>query len=471
MGEKVMTVQEINELFEGLCMEDAEDYQKLKEQNIKLKKLCEVLNEIFENTPDGIYITDGNAFGARANKGFERLSGMSLDEWMGRDHRELVKEGILSESASVRALKEHRVITVLQEYGPSHAVVMNTCYPVYDADGDAMMTVASIRDLTELNHLKESLALEKDLRDKIEKELEDLKCKVIDDNEMIVHDERMREVLYVANKVAMVESTVMITGETGVGKEEVAKYIHRKSSRREKPFVTINCGAIPKNLVESELFGYEKGAFTGAVSTGKAGLLEVANNGTVFLDEIGELQIDMQVKLLRAIQEKTITRLGGTKPIQLNLRFISATNRDLHEMIKEKTFREDLYYRLGVIPLNVPALRQRPDDIIPLANKFLEDINKMYGYQKRFSNTVYKALYDYKWPGNVRELKNLVERAAVISEGNLIVLDDFPIVQDMDYKSSIQIGLKERLERIEYRYIAEAYEMFHSVRKCSCAIK
>lgn len=465
-----MTVQEINELFSILESKESEeetDITKLKEQNKKLKNLCIVLNDIFENNPDGIYITDGNAVGARANKGFERLSGMSLDEWMGKDHHQLEKEGILSISASVRALKEHEVITVLQEYSPSKAVVMNTCYPVFDEQNQPVMTVASIRDLTELNQLKEKLAEEKALRNKIERELEDLKSKVVDDSEMIVHDKHMVDLLYMANKVAKVDSTVLITGETGVGKEEVARYIHQKSPRADEPFIVINCGAIPANLVESELFGYEKGAFTGASSSGKAGLLEVANNGTLFLDEIGELPLNVQVKLLRAIQQKVITRIGGTKNISLNIRIISATNRDLKEMISKNQFREDLYYRLSVIPLEIPPLRMRMNDIIPLADKFLKDLNEMYGYNKSFSSAIYRAICDYQWPGNVRELKNLVERAVVTSENDLITIEDFPIHVSRISTSDEKVCLKEVLEKIEYGYIVEAYEKFQSVRKAA----
>lgn len=277
-----------------------------------------------------------------------------------------------------------------------------------------------------------------------------------------------------SSRVALVDSTVLITGETGVGKEEVAKYIHKHSARSKKPFIAVNCGAIPENLVESELFGYEKGSFTGARQEGKMGLLEVADQGTVFLDEVGELPLEIQVKLLRALETRTVTRIGGSQPIPIDIRVISATNRNLLEMVKEHQFREDLYYRLRVVPIHVPALRDRTDDIIPLAKLFLAQYNKKYGLNKDLSHMAYRVLLQYEWPENVRELKNVIERVIVMSDGETITAEELPMYQESlwgFYENNGDLPLKERLEKAEYMYMVDAYRKYKSVRKAAAALQ
>lgn len=220
------------------------------------------------------------------------------------------------------------------------------------------------------------------------------------------------EIISLSKRVAPLDTTVILLGETGVGKEVFAKYIYQNSSRNDKPFIKVNCGAIPANLVESELFGYEKGAFTGADRNGKMGLFEVADTGTIFLDEVGELPLDMQVKLLRVLQEQEFERIGGRKPVKADVWVLAATNRNLEEMVRQKAFREDLYYRLMIFPIHIPPLRERPADIIPLASLFLSQLNKKYNFKKYFSLISITMMKDYNWPGNIRELRNIVERAA-----------------------------------------------------------
>lgn len=227
-----------------------------------------------------------------------------------------------------------------------------------------------------------------------------------------------------ALKAAVTNASVMIMGESGVGKEVFANYIHANSKRNNQPFVAINMAAIPENLIESELFGYEKGAFTDA-SSAKIGLFELANNGTLFLDEIAEMPINLQPKILRALQEREITRLGGTKSIKIDIRVISATNADLQNAIKNGNFREDLYYRLNTIPLNIPPLRERKDEILPIANSVLEKVSKEYELgAKSFDKTAINELLSYAYPGNIRELVSIVERAVILSENETIGVDD-----------------------------------------------
>jgi transcriptional regulator with PAS, ATPase and Fis domain len=265
------------------------------------------------------------------------------------------------------------------------------------------------------------------------------------------------------------DTTVLLLGETGVGKEVFAKYLHKEGMRKDKPFIKINCGAIPPELMESEFFGYKKGAFTGADRSGKAGYFEVADGGTLFLDEIGELPLSMQVKLLRVLQEKEIMRVGSTLAVPVDVRIIAATNRELDKMVEKGTFREDLYYRLMVYPVRVPPLRERPDDIGSLAKHFVSELNRKYGDQKRFANLSLDLLIAYRWPGNIRELKNVVERAFIISNGEVIYPENLSIFGNRDSKlfEEREVGiqnLQDYLRKLEYEYIEAAYKKYGNVR-------
>ncbi len=242
---------------------------------------------------------------------------------------------------------------------------------------------------------------------------------------------------------------------------------------KNKPFIKVNCGAIPANLVESELFGYEKGAFTGADKNGKMGLFELANTGTIFLDEVGELPLDMQVKLLRVLQEQEFERIGGRKPVKVDVRVLAATNRDLEEMVKQKTFRQDLYYRLMIFPVHIPPLRERPDDILPLAQLFLQTLNRKYDFKKYLSPLSVKMMQDYSWPGNIRELRNIIERAVIISNEDEIgpdALHLFTVEDRPETKSRVLDpvkDLKTAMEELELEYINHAYEKYGNVREAA----
>ncbi|MGM0466966.1 MAG: sigma-54-dependent transcriptional regulator, partial [Acidobacteriota bacterium] len=243
---------------------------------------------------------------------------------------------------------------------------------------------------------------------------------------MIGHSKPMQEIFGLIEKISGTDSTVLITGESGTGKEMAAKAVHFHGKRKDKPFITVNCGALPENLLESELFGHVKGAFTGAVAH-KKGMFQVADHGTLFLDEIGEMSPPTQVKVLRAIQEKTIRRVGGTEEIPVDVRIISATNQDLKEKLKQGTFREDLFYRLNVITLNMPPLRERKEDIPPLVNHFLKKHCEKTGIQiKRIAPEVFSVFESYPWPGNIREVENIIERIVAIEERETITKKSLP---------------------------------------------
>jgi len=267
------------------------------------------------------------------------------------------------------------------------------------------------------------------------RELEFEKSSYWSEYKLVGESEHTRNVLELIDKIADSDASVLITGENGVGKEVVARLIHLKSSRRWEPFVDINCAAIPETLIESELFGYERGAFTGAISS-KKGKIESANGGTLFLDEIAEMPLSLQSKLLRVLQEKFVYRLGSNKGVQVDVRFIFSTNRDLKTLVKDGKFREDLYYRINVIPIHILPLRERKEDIIPIAVYYLNAFSTKYGKKgMEFSDEVKEVFLRYSWPGNVRELRNIVERLVIMSKGGRITLDEV-----REYTSEILVG-------------------------------
>lgn len=424
------------------------------------------LEAVIEYSFDGIYITDGDANTMIVNHAYEQITGLKKEEVLGKNMKDLEKQGLISKSGSLRAIGERRTVTLLQEFQTGKKAMI-TSSPVFNEAGEVDMVVTNVRDLTEIYHLKEKVEEKEQEEEKLRRSLEHEQQQLKDEN-MIAQDRNTLQAIVLAGKVAPLDATVMLLGETGVGKEVFAKYIYQNSSRKDENFIRVNCGAIPENLIESELFGYEKGAFTGANKNGKMGLFELADKGTIFLDEIGELPISMQVKLLRAIQEQEIERIGGTKPIRIDVRIIAATNRNLEEMMSEGTFREDLYYRLMVFPIQIPPLRKRRADITPLAQFFLEQFNKKYNFHKKFSESSLYIFNDYSWPGNIRELKNIVERATIICSGDLIEPEFLPIGETESYRTKTTrrpvTDLQKTLMEIEAGYMEDAYEQWGNVR-------
>lgn len=315
-----------------------------------------------------------------------------------------------------------------------------------------------------------------------DKELQIMKENLFNISGMSIESNSMMGVLRNSSKISKTDITALILGETGVGKEGIAKYIHYNSKRKDNAFITINCGAIPENLIESELFGYEPGAFTGANKGGKIGLFQLADGGTIFLDEVGELPLTTQVKLLRVLQEKQIEKVGGVESISVDIRIIAATNKDLKKLIDMKLFREDLYYRLSVFPIVIPPLRERKEDIKLLIDYFTNEINEKYNTKCNFSENALECLYNYEWPGNVRELKNIVERQIIMNESNIIYkrnldqeIKNTKIEQDymlsMNNYSIKGYSLKEIIDKIEIEIIEDALERYGNVRTAAKALQ
>lgn len=370
---------------------------------------------VLENSYDGIYITDKNSITIYVNKAYENLTGHKRSEYVGKHMDDLIKAGIMKVHITRDVIASKKSVTTREELISGKNVLI-TGNPIFNNNNEIIAVVTNVRDISEIISLEKKERLAKEVISRYQKQFFDASTM----KNIVCESANTISVFNFAAKVAPKDSTVLLTGETGVGKEVVAKYIHYNSLRKDNNYIKINCGAIPENLLESELFGYVGGAFTGADPNGKPGLFELADNGTLFLDEIGELPLNLQSSLLRVLQDGEVTRVGSTKTRRVSVRIIAATNRNLKQMIEEKTFREDLYYRLNVISINIPPLRERRDDIPPLAELFIERLNKKYNTKKQVSDTFLLELMSMSWPGNVRELSNFVERQYILSESDIL---------------------------------------------------
>lgn len=370
---------------------------------------------VLENSYDGIYITDKNSITIYVNKAYENLTGHKRSEYVGKHMDDLIKAGIMKVHITRDVIASKKSVTTREELISGKNVLI-TGNPIFNNSNEIIAVVTNVRDISKIISLEKKERLAKEVISRYKKQFFDTSTM----RNIVCESANTISVFNFAAKVAPKDSTVLLTGETGVGKEVVAKYIHYNSLRKDNNYIKINCGAIPENLLESELFGYVGGAFTGADPNGKPGLFELADNGTLFLDEIGELPLNLQSSLLRVLQDGEVTRVGSTKTRKVAVRIIAATNRNLKQMIQEKTFREDLYYRLNVISINIPPLRERRDDIPPLAELFIERLNKKYNTKKQVSDTFLLELMSMSWPGNVRELSNFVERQYILSESDIL---------------------------------------------------
>ncbi|WP_066506739.1 sigma 54-interacting transcriptional regulator [Abyssisolibacter fermentans] len=451
----------------------------LRELSTKLNEITtlkEELETIIESSYDGMMVTDGEGKILKINKAWKRIIGFNENK---DNVLDMENNNIIFPSGTLLVLKEKRRLSFIQNTLNARQHLA-TATPIFDENGVITRVVTNIRDIEELNKLRDQLYETKKLQKYFSngKDRQESNLDIVGNNNLVANSIEFGRILQTASKVACVDSTILVLGESGVGKEVIAKFIHGLSNRKNKSMVKINCGAIPESLIESELFGYETGAFTGASKRGKPGLIEVADEGTLFLDEIGDLPLNIQVKLLRVIQEKTLTRIGGTKEININVRIIAATNKDLFKMVQESTFRSDLYYRLNVVPINIPPLRDRIDDILPLCYHFLNIYNNKYSCNKNFTSHAEDALKNYCWPGNVRELENLIERLVVTARSDVIDRDDLPAFlfanSSCEY-SKIEVNgivpLKEATEQVEKMLIEKAYKKYRTTYEIAQALK
>ena len=432
---------------------DQSELEMVQRQLEEMKQLNDEFSSLVDNSHDGVLITDNRKI-IRVNPSFSRITSLAPSIVEGKDVAELD----LSEHICMAAVKEvfHYVLErgsslTLRRKLRSQNEIFVTGTPVFDREGRVARVVMNIRDVTELESLEEQI---KRLSAAYMDNANSCQASLVPG--FVAESPEIKKVLDLVMRISRVDSTVLLMGESGVGKDMLASMIHRLSKRHDQPFIAVNCGAIPEHLLESELFGYEKGAFSGADKAGKPGLFEEANGGTIFLDEVAELPLALQVKLLKVLQEQQCRRLGSVKTLNLDVRIVAATNRDLKAMVADGLFREDLFYRLYVVPIEVPPLRERREDILPLALHELKACNQKYGVTKTLGQELLGVLERYDWPGNVRELHNLVERMVVTADTEVLQPRHLPeSLQPAEREARPSFNLPEGLSLREARDLLE----------------
>ncbi|MET3287694.1 UNVERIFIED_CONTAM: PAS domain S-box-containing protein [Brevibacillus sp. OAP136] len=422
-------------------------------------------DNLLELISDGIIITDHQGVIVKVNKAYERMLSIKAVDLVGRNMSDLKREGFLEESSSLKVIETKHPVTLIQEHFGKDLIV--TGMPMFNEQNELILVINCVRDITELNQLKRSMQQIEQINHSYFEQLTYLRQREIHLDGLVAHSQSMREVLTNALKVAAVDSPVMLRGESGVGKEVIAKFIHQNSRRNGEAFIKVNCGAIPEKLMESEFFGYESGAFTGAGKGGKPGVFELANKGTLFLDEVGDMSLDLQVKLLRVLEEKEFRRIGGVKTIQTDVRIIAATHQHLEEMVAQKQFRQDLYYRLQVYPISIPPLRERKEDIPFLVDSFARKYEEKHPVPLHIDPVVKQLLCRCDWPGNIRELFNMLERLAITSNNGEILPDHLPLEMYRPVGSTLPRNFLEEVEMFEYQGLKQALVIHKTTRKAA----
>ncbi|ARK29812.1 sigma-54 interaction domain-containing protein [Halalkalibacter krulwichiae] len=430
------------------------------------KELRLELDTIINTSNNNITITDENGIILRSNREHWKMYDIEEGSYIGTSIYELEKKGILSPSINALVLKEKKVVQVLQHTKSGH-VIMSTGYPVFNKEGQLIRAISYSQDQTEIYRLQEQY---EQLQSKVagfQAEVEELRGKEASQHPILFRSSKMKQIITTIQRVAKSDATILFLGASGVGKSTLARYIHDRSERHKEPFIEVNCSTIPETLFESEMFGYEPGSFTGAHKSGRKGLIEQADQGTLFLDEIGELPLSIQVKLLKVLQEKKMTRVGGKVEHLVNFRLITATNQPLKEMVDEGKFRLDLYYRLNVIPISIPPLHERQDDIVILLQHYLQIMNEKHHSTKKLHPSTYHQLVQYKWPGNVREMENILERLVLTIEDPIIRPEHLPLELQSNIKETVESShyeqdmvekksLKEAVEEVEIQMLSRA---------------
>ena len=388
-------------------------------------KSCQTLNRelkaIFESSSDGIWVCDGSGKVISINSASERLNGVERRHIIGKHVSDIMGEGLFDRSVTLEVLETLRPVSLIQSIHKTSKSLLVTGTPVLDAAGNLSMVVVNERDITQLNLIRDQLEQSRMVSEKYREELAELSVLELEKQDIIAENPSMRKVITAAFKLANLDaSNILVLGESGTGKGLLAKFIHKNGKRCKKPFVQINCAALPESLLEAELFGYERGAFTGARTGGKAGLFELAQEGTLFLDEIGDLPLYLQAKLLKYLDDFQVLRLGSLKPIKVDCAVIAATNQDLEKLVAKGRFRGDLYYRLNTFTIRIPPLRERSEDIFELVHYFLQKYNRSLGVKKKISPAAFDLLLSYSFPGNVRELQSMIKRVVFLSDKDVL---------------------------------------------------
>lgn len=436
------------------------------ESKLKLYEL--ELDAILSASKDNIVITDGEGIVLKASPNCLEVYGVNYQDILGKTVFDLEKENIFSPSITIKVLKEKKELQIMQ-LTKANRTVLATGMPVFDEDGSIVRVISFSYDLTEIEELKENFDQLQMRMGQFETQYEELRYKGENEEGIVLKSKAIRRIWKLVQRISKSEATVVFLGESGVGKTVFARALHNWSERLHENFIEVDCSSIPDSLFESEMFGFEAGSFTGAHKRGKQGLIELSEGGTLFLDEIGELPLVVQSKLLKVLQEKMVTRVGGLKPRKINFRLIASTNQNLEEMVKKGQFRQDLYYRLNVIPIEIPPLRERKEDIAILIQHYVKEFNEKYGTKKHLVPLVTEQLVAYNWPGNVRELKNMIERIMLTSDQNAVNSSNLPLAVQQKFEETTQelfdstinsdehMSFKESIVNLEKRWLKRAY--------------
>ena len=434
------------------------------------RMLGEYIEQLCDTFRDAICVTDQMGVVVLVNRRHTELTGIPREKMLGRQTRDLVQNGIVDVVLNPQVVETGQKFSSVQNVYNGRTLLLDG-HPVKDDAGRVVYVVTVIRDVTALTELREEITTQRELLETFQ----NLNAEGLTGEQYpkVVRSRVMQRLYAKAANIADTDATVLLLGETGVGKDIVARYIHASSSRANGPFVKVDCGSIPENLIETELFGYVPGSFSGASKHGKAGLVEAASGGTLFLDEIGELPMPMQSRLLRVLQDWEVLRVGATSPKKIDVRAIAATNKELENEVAKGTFRADLYYRLKVAVLRIPPLRARRADILPLARSFLDYYCRRYRKRVCFSGEAEAALEEHSWPGNVRELENLVQGLVVTNREGIIDVRDMSGIHprgsdargkgDRELPSLTGCSLKTVLKDVEKSLLQEGLRQYGSI--------
>ena len=439
-------------------------------------KLSRQLDAIFKGTSDGLWVHDSDGTVLNINTVSEMINGIKARDVIGKSIYELIEEGVFEGVVTPEILRTKRQFSTLSYVKKTQKKVLVTGTPILDEDGNVSLIVSNERDLSHWNAVKADLEQSRKVAEKYKDEFEELSLLESGQTGIVAESREMKQVLRIGMKLArMGASNILIQGESGTGKGLLAKFIHDNGQRRTKPFIQINCAALPESLLEAELFGYEKGAFTGAREQGKLGLFELAHEGTLFLDEIGDLPLGVQAKLLKYLDDQEILPLGAIQRKKVDCTVIAATNRDIARLTEQKRFRQDLFFRLNTFRVQIPPLRQRPVDVIRMSEHFLENCNKEFQVQRSISPEALVKLQAYPFPGNVRELQNIVKNAVVLSESDMldeILVDNMAFSQikmAADEKpisgTRYPMRLGEKIASVEKEILLDACTRFKTTRR------
>ena len=437
--------------------------------------LAEYIEQLCDIFRDAICVTDRNGLVVMVNKRHAELTGIPKHEILGKCIHHMVQDGIFDVVLNPRIVQTGEKVSSVQNISNGRTLLLDG-HPVKNAQGSVTYVVTVLRDITALQELREEVTAQKELLETFQSL--NYGASTEEQYPLVLQSRAMQRLYAESSGIADTDATVLLLGETGVGKDMVARYLHRQSRRANGPFIKVDCGSIPENLIETELFGYVAGSFSGASKHGKAGLVEAAAQGTLFLDEIGELPMTMQSRLLRLLQDWEVLRVGATSPKKVDVRVVAATNKELEKEVAKGNFRADLYYRIKVAVLNIPALRSRKADILPLAQSFLKYYGKKYGKKMRFSADVEQVLQNYAWPGNVRELENLIQGLVVTRKQELIEIQHLSgisaanlhnngVAQESSLPCIEGRSLKSIMKEVERTLIKQGLERYGSIGELS----